>query len=205
MSKINTRSWTFRLVFSAMMIAIGTVLSLFSFSGLWVYGGGVTFCSMLPLVILSYMYGTPWGLFSSLVYALLQMVLGFNNVLYGPNLFMMILIALLDYVLAFTAVGLSGVFKNKTNWTKNKELNSAIGVVLGIVLGLGLRFVCHFISGWAIWEALWPNELGMASWWYSIVYNGSYMLPEILITAVVAVILNRIIDFSTMKVKKAKA
>ena len=67
---MNGDSKTFRLVFSALMVAIGTVLSLFSFSGFWVYGGSVTFCSMLPLVIVSYRYGWKWGVFTSLVYGL---------------------------------------------------------------------------------------------------------------------------------------
>lgn len=71
------QSKTFQLVFSALMIAIGTVLSLFEFQGFWVYGGGVTFCSMLPLVIVSYRYGWKWGVFTSFVYGLVQMVLGF--------------------------------------------------------------------------------------------------------------------------------
>ena len=53
-------------------------------------------------------------------------------------------------------------------------------------LSFTLRFLCHFLSGWLIWEALWPNELGYAAPMWSLLYNGSYMLPETLITAVVA-------------------
>ena len=58
--KIDPNNKTLRLVFSAIMIGIGTVLSMFKFNGLWIYGGGVTFCAMLPLVIVSFVYGTKW-------------------------------------------------------------------------------------------------------------------------------------------------
>ena len=80
----------------------------------------------------------------------------------------------------------------------------------GSLVALGARFVCHILSGyilfsgWAEWfftqdgfpawgarlvESLSPAALG---WVYSIVYNGMYMVPELLITATVALILGRI-------------
>lgn len=188
---MQTRNKTFKLVFSALMIAIGTVLSLFTFQGFWVYGGGVTFCSMLPLVIVSYCYGCRWGVFTSLVYGLLQMVLGMQNVMYGPNWYTMLAIALLDYLVAFGVIGFAAVFRNRI---KNDDL----ALVLGVVLAMLLRFICHFISGWAIWDAMWPNEMGMTSAVYSLVYNGSYMLPEMLITAAAAVVLNRFMKLKTI-------
>ena len=182
----TTRNKTFKLVLSALMIAIGTVLSLFSFQGFWVYGGGVTFCSMLPLVIISWRYGCRWGVFSALVYGLLQMVLGMQNVMYGPNWYTMLAIALLDYLIAYGVIGFSAALKGRL---KNENL----ALVLGIVMAMLLRFICHFISGWVIWEAMWPNELGMTSAVYSFVYNGSFMLPEAVITSIASVILNRFV------------
>ena len=65
------------------------------------------------------------------------------------------------------------------------------GFCCGTALAVALRFVCHFITGWWIWDALWPNEFGWASPLYSLLYNGAYMLPEIIITAVVAVLLTK--------------
>ena len=47
------------------VIAIGTVLSIFSFQGPWALGGSVTICSMLPLAIISWRHGTRWGLISA--------------------------------------------------------------------------------------------------------------------------------------------
>ena len=188
---MNGDSKTFRLVFSASMVAIGTVLSLFSFSGFWVYGGSVTFCSMLPLVIVSYRYGWKWGVFTSLVYGLVQMVLGMQNVMYGPNWYTVLAIALLDYIVAFGVIGFSSVFDGHVK-------NESLGLVLGVALAMLLRLLCHFISGWVIWDAMWPNEMGLASPVYSILYNGSFMLPEAIITAVVAVILNKAISFKRL-------
>lgn len=170
---------TRRMVESAILIAIGTVLSIFSFQGPWALGGSVTICSMLPLAIIAWRYGTRWGLLSAFIYAVIQMVLGFSNVGYGRNAFEMLMIVLLDYIIAFTVIGFSAMFKGRIK-------NDKLAVVMGILVTFVLRFVCHFLSGWLIWEALWPNGYNYAAPVWSLLYNGSYMLPEIIITAVVA-------------------
>ena len=172
---------TRRLVESAVMIAIGTVLSMFPFSAPWAFGGGVTICSMLPLVIIAHRYGTKWGLFTAFVYSVLQLILGVSNVQYATNFIMAVGIVLLDYTIAFTVIGLSACFNGVIK-------NRLVSIVVGIVFTFALRFGCHFISGWIIWDALWPNEMGLASPMYSLVYNGGYMLPETIITALVAVL-----------------
>lgn len=173
-----------KLVLSAVMIAIGTVLSLdmFKFGGLWAYGGGVTFCSMLPLVMVSYIYGCRWGVFTAFAYSLIQLLQGIDNVQYATSVPMAIAIILLDYVVAYTVIGFAGMFKNVIK-------NQTVAVVAGIWVTFFARFVCHFVTGWMIWDALWPNEMGLLSPIYSIYYNGSYMLPEAIITSVVAAIL----------------
>lgn len=182
---INRNDTLKRICVSAVLISIGTVLSLFKFEGLWLYGGGVTFCSMLPLVIASAKYGTKWGVFTAFCYSLLQIVLGIDNVQYASSLIMALEIIMLDYVLAYTSIGLSSVFAGKTK-------SRIGGIVLGIVMTFSLRLLCHFISGWIIWDALWPNELGMISPVYSISYNSSYMIPEAAITIAVSLLINRI-------------
>ena len=187
--RLDPNNKTLKLIFSALMIAIGTVLSMFKFNGIWAFGGGVSFCAMLPLVMVAFIYGNKWGLFTAFVFSLLQMVLGFSNVLYGTNIGMMIVIALLDYIVAYTVIGLAAMFKGKFG-------NVYIDIIVGIILTFTLRLFCHFLSGWFIWDALWPNEMGMTSAVYSIAYNGSYMIPEIIITSVVAVALERTLHFS---------
>ena len=150
MKNQNTR----RLVESALMIAIGTVLSELKVGSLWAFGGGLTIGSMVPLVLISHRWGIKWGTFTAFVYSLLQLIL------------------------AYTVIGLSSMFGS-----------SRPAIIGGVVVTLGLRFLCHFLTGWMIWDALWPNEFGMTSAVYSLWYNGSYMLPEIVITAILACIL----------------
>ena len=167
---------------TAIMLGIATVLSLLQFTGPWVLGGSITVCSMLPIILIAHRYGTKWGLLTALTYSLLQLLLGLNNVQYAPNALTAIGIILLDYVLAFGVLGFAaifdGMFKNRRN-----------AILVGIAVTMTARFLCHFVSGIIIWEALWPNSLGWASWIWSISYNGSYMLPEMLITGVVAFLL----------------
>ncbi len=169
---------TRRLVESALMIAVGTVLSVLKVDSLWAFGGGLTIGSMVPLVLISHRWGIKWGTFTAFVYSLLQLILGVDNIQYATSVGMAIAILLLDYVIAYTVIGLAAMFGS-----------SRPGIIGGVVVTLGIRFLCHFLSGWMIWDALFPNELGMTSAVYSLWYNGSYMLPEILITAVLACIL----------------
>ena len=168
-----------RLAESAMLIAIGTVLSLISFQGPWALGGGITVCAMLPLVLIAHRYGTGWGIFSALVFSVLQLVLGMNNVQYAPTALSAAGIILLDYILAFTVMGCSACFNRVIK-------NRRAAIVAGICVCFLGRYLCHFLSGVLIWEAMLPNELGWASWVWSLAYNGSFLIPEMLITAVVA-------------------
>ncbi len=167
---------------SAIMIAIGTVLSLFPLDGFWIVGGGVTICSTLPLVIISHRYGCRYGWFTALVYGILQMVLGLNNVQYATSFGMAIAIIVLDYLAAYSVIGLSAMFDRAI---KSRPAN----MVLGMAVTFALRLGCHFLSGWLIWDKLWPNEMGLAPAVYSIGYNASYMVPEFIITAVVGLLL----------------
>ena len=207
--KNNTK----RLTESAMLIAIAIVLELFSkmFIPEMPFGGQVTLVSMLPVVLISYRHGVRWGLVAGLGYALLEMLLGARTVAaaFQPGYFgdgTMILNALimcvLDYLAAFTVLGFGGAFREKIR-------HPGAALCCGSILALSLRYICHIVSGyilfsgWAEWfftqegfpgwgaalvEALSPNVLGFV---YSLVYNGMYMLPEILLTALVALFLAR--------------
>ena len=85
-------------------------------------------------------------------------------------------------MIAYTVIGLAGMFKGMLG-------NGILELVLGIVVTFLLRFACHFVTGVWIWDALWPNEYGMTSVVYSLVYNGWYMGAETVITAVVAALI----------------
>lgn len=97
-----------RLCESAIMIALATVLSMIKFANL-PFGGSVTLCSMLPLVLIAYRYKWKWGVLTGVVYGLVQMVLGANNLSYGTSALAVILIILFDYLVAFGAIGFAGV------------------------------------------------------------------------------------------------
>ena len=176
----NRNQKTSRLVISAIMIAIGTVLSMLKID--FVMGGGITVCAMLPLVMVSFKYGTKWGVFTAFVFSVLQCLLGLDNVQYATSAGMAIAIILLDYIVAYTVIGFSGIFKEKA-----KNFKSAL--ILGIAITFFARFLCHFATGWMIWDALWPNEFGMAAPLYSLCYNGSYMLAEAIISSVCGMII----------------
>ena len=168
-----------RLVECAILVAVGTVLSLFEFKGAWALGGGITFCSMLPLVMIAHRHGTKWGVGSALLYSLIQPLLGMSNVQYAPDALTAVGIILLDYVVAYTVIGFSACFNGVIK-------NRCVSIVVGIVFTFALRLLCHFLSGVLIWEVLWPNSLGWAPAVWSIAYNGSYMVPEMVITSIVA-------------------
>ena len=168
----------------AIMLALATVLSFIKIIQMPM-GGAVTLCSMLPIILIGIKYGNVTGALVGLMYSLLQLVFDLpgGNVFYmGMSAGVVIVVALFDYLVPFTVLGLAGTFR-KIKTEKIPMLGSYIGVVLTIII----RFCCHFITGFSIWGQ-WAPE-GMSKYYYSLIYNGTYLLPELGITLVVAVIL----------------
>ncbi len=204
---------TKRLTESAMLIAVAIVLELVSkmFIPEMPFGGQVTLVSMLPVVLISYRHGVRWGLVAGLGYALIEMVIGAKTVAaaFQPGYFgdgaligKALIMCALDYLAAFTALGLGGAFRDRIR-------HPGAALCCGSILALSMRYLCHIASGyilfagWAEWfftqegfpawglelvEALSPGMLGFV---YSLVYNGMYMVPEIILTAIVSVFLAR--------------
>ena len=173
----KTYSKTRILVECALMIAIGTVLSNIKFFTL-PNGGSITLLSMLPFVLVSFRHGVKWGLFTGFVNSLLQMLLGFYAPP-APGLLPLVGMILLDYVLAFSFLGLACVFAKPFK-------NKLVGVAVGSAAVCVLRFLCSFLSGVLIWGNL---SDGLPAWTYSLTYNGSYMLPETILTTIAAVLI----------------
>ena len=212
---MKSQQTTRRLVTSAMLIAVASVLALVSefipFLQLR-FGGTLTLASMLPIILISYMYGLKWGLGSAAVYAVIQIFMGFKTVaaLFTPDsdsymaLWMAICVVLLDYFLAYTSLGLGGIFARKKG--------GCLRLVLGGVVAQVICYAFHVLSGflfygaWADWfftESA-AKDLAISGWimehlsgrglalLYSLIYNALYMLPEIVLTAAVAAPIYRI-------------
>ena len=190
---------TLRLVECAIMVAFATVLSVIKLAEL-PYGGSVTIASMIPIVIIAYRNGIGYGLLSALSYAVIQQLLGVNTLLYfGQNWQSIVAVILLDYILAFTVVGLGGVFRMKGKISQGKAL------VLGTLLVCILRYALHTIAGATVWAGLSiPTEAALV---YSIGYNATYMIPETIINVVAIAYLAGALDFTKaipMRVVTAK-
>lgn len=172
----------------AILIALAAVLSLVK---VWKmpWGGSVTLLSMLPLAMISIRHGVKWGLFSSFVSACIQLMFGilFDGLLgWGLTAGMLIACILLDYIIAYTVLGLSGMFAKK----------GLPGAVAGTALAIVLRFVSHVFSGVYVFASagkLWDGFETSNTWLYSVVYNGCYMLPEMILTVIGAVIIYQIL------------
>ncbi len=191
---------TKRLTLSGVLIALGTVLSLLTVFK-WPWGGSITVCSMLPLAVLGYIYGVRWGLLSGFVYGVLQALLGatMSQAFAGMDAGSTVAILCLDYFLAFSVIGLSGMFKGIIK-------NHTAALVAGTAVAVLARYLVHIASGYifyasyadwffgeafvnsfsaAIVEACSPKMLGLV---YSIIYNGCYMIPELFITVIPAAV-----------------
>ena len=174
------------LVEGAVMVALATVLSFIRVFKL-PWGGSITLLSMLPIVLFSIRRGVKMGLVVSFVYALVQFGQGILDGLFGWGLTAGMLIAciLLDYLGAFTVLGIAGCFRKK----------GLPGWIGGITLAIVLRFVLHFLSGVVIWHSfgeLWSGFATDNTYLYSFLYNGCYMLPELIFTLVGAVALLKV-------------
>ena len=168
-----------KLTVSAVMVALATVLSFVKIIEM-PYGGSVTLFSMLPVAIVSVMYGVGWGLGAGFVSSLIQFSISLPKIMgWGLTPVMLVGTIFLDYIVPFTIIGLAGIFRKKGMW----------GMCLGTALAVALRFVSHFLSGVILWANV-EKFIAFGKEWinhpylYSLCYNGTFMLPELVITVV---------------------
>lgn len=157
---------TKELVFCAMAMALATVTSYLKLADL-PYGGSVTLFSMLFISLTGYFYGFKTGLLTGTAYGILQLII--EPSIYAP------LQVLLDYPLAFGALGLGGLFHSKKH-----------GLVTGYVVGVTGRYLFHVISGYVFFAEYAPE--GMNPLLYTLGYNLTYILPELILTVVLLAI-----------------
>ncbi len=205
---------TKRLTESAMLMALAVVLE---FVGRMVippmpFGGQLTLVSMLPIILISYRHGVRWGLIAGFGYSLVQMALGADTVTaaFQPGYFgdgamlgRAALMCLLDYMLAYTALGLGGCLRSRIQ-------HKGLALMGGGLIAMAGRYLAHIFSGyilfagWAEWFftqegfPAWGSALAMElspamlGWVYAIVYNGLFMVPEMILTAIAAVLVARV-------------
>ncbi len=167
---MKNKSILISMVETAIMVALAVVLS---FVKVWTMPqGGTISLTMLPLFLLAFRRG-PWaGIIGGVIYGVISII--FDGVIYHP------MSILLDYTLAYGLLGIAGFFKKNT-----------LGVVLGTAVGTACRYISSVLSG-ALLFAEYAGDQN--PWIYSLGYNATYMIPELIICVVVLVIL----------VKKAK-
>ncbi len=176
---------TKRLVESAIMLTLATILSVLKIVELPA-GGSITIASMLPIVIIAYRYGTAWGLGIGLIYGVIQQLFGLDNLSYFTTWQSIVAVILLDYIIAFAVIGLSGIFRNKIK-------NQATAMMLGALLVCILRYICHVLSGATVWKGLSiPTSAALT---YSVIYNATYMIPETIVLLVATCYIGSVLDF----------
>lgn len=124
-------------------------------------GGSITAGSMIPIFLLALRRGPAIGILSGLAFGLIVLIE--EPFLYHP------IQVLLDYPIAFGALGLAGFFKKKP--------------LIGVSIGIIGRFISHFISGVIFFSSFAPE--GMNPILYSAMYNGSYLIVEFLASSII--------------------
>lgn len=128
-------------------------------------GGSITIASMVPILWFALRRGLRWGVEAGIIYGLVHLVIS-GDIYYPAQI-------ILDYPLAFGAVGLCGAFHSRP--------------LAGVGVGILGRFTCHFISG-----VVFFGQFAWAGWnvfAYSLAYNASYLVPEFVIDAFIIYLL----------------
>ncbi len=173
--KTQTRKPIYAICECAIFIALAVVLSMFIEIPVGFLGGSIGF-GMIPLFIICYRFGVKYSFLSCFAFSVLYVIIG-GKTGYGlPSI-------LLDYVLAYTAVGVAGFFAGKSKF-----------IEISVLLGCLARFVFAFISGVTIYAISGPTELDVFNLvtfttsnvaLYSIIYNAVYLLPNTIIAIAV--------------------
>ncbi len=162
----DTRSLTY----AAICISVSFALSYVKFFSM-PQGGSVTFASLLPLALYSYMFGTRKGVVAGVVYGLLQFV-------QSPQFYQPMQV-LLDYPIAFASIGLAGIGRN-AKFLKGVQLKFAFGTIVAVLF----RYASHTISGYFVFYSWSAGQNPLV---YSLVYN-SYVAVDLAIVLVMGVV-----------------
>ncbi|MBB6698323.1 energy-coupled thiamine transporter ThiT [Clostridium algidicarnis] len=157
--KLTTRT----IIHVGIAIALAIVLKMFRIMQMPM-GGSVTLGSMIPIIFIAYVYGPRVGYLTGMLFGVMDLLLG-AYVVHPMQL-------LLDYVLAFGVLGVAGYFKNN--------------ISIGALVAISLRFLCHIASGVIFFSSYAGEQNALV---YSILYNGTYLLPEAIIAMIILAVL----------------
>lgn len=181
------------LVEGAVMVALAFVLDLIPIPH-WPQGGSISL-TMIPIAYYSLRRGPRWGLLAGLVNAAVQLIGGWDPPP-ANTLLAFVGCMLLDYLIAYAVIGLAGCF---SGISKKRPI---VGYTVGTFVVCMVRFACSVLSGALIWDAYTPE--GMSPFWYSLTYNGSYMIPNALLTTFIVAALCLALDPKTLRPMKFK-
>ncbi len=163
-----------KLVECAILIAMAVILNFIKINSFWALGGSITAVSMLPILLAGWRHGIKWGLITGISYAALQIILDIAQISsWGLTPIIFIGTLVLDYLLAYGSLSLSGLFHGKKH-----------GLWLSAIFCLTLRYIMHVLSGVILFAEY--DQVGYTPLTWSLAYNGSYMLPELIFTTIVA-------------------
>lgn len=183
-SKFDTRALAEVAIFASIAFVLDFLQEkIWGMTPLFVNGGGIGI-AMVPVLLIALRRGVLAGGLCGLITGVLQMLGGVTT--FPSNIIWQVFIQiLLDYTITYMMVGiLAGLFKSLINNDKSKNYNLLIIGIASFIGGLG-KYLCHFISGCFFW----PSDMYGAPWIYSLVYNGSYCLPCIVISIVLIEVL----------------
>ena len=164
LSRKNSKKMSAKqLTFCAVAMALALVTSFIKVASLPM-GGSITLFSMFFMCFIGYLYGPKIGIMTGVAYGILQLII--EPYIYAP------LQVLLDYPLAFGALGLSGFFSKKK-----------FGLTTGVIVGILGRYICHVISCYVFFASYAPE--GMNPMIYTLGYNATYIVPELIATVIV--------------------
>lgn len=161
------------LVEGSAMLALAFILSYIRIYKL-PNGGSITLGSMIPIIFIGFRYGVGRGILTGVVYGFLQFIQ--EPVVIHP------IQIILDYLLAFGALGISGL---GCKYLESRNLNTVKMASLIFISILG-RYIVHFISG-AIYFKEYAGEQN--PWIYSLIYNGSFFIGEVIISVTIGILL----------------
>lgn len=166
-------------IFTALAFLLDLV-SNFVFSRIWPQGGSVSI-SMVPVFLMAFRWGIKGGVLTGFLLGLLQFVLGYSQI-YTP------VQGIIDYLVAFSVVGIAGIFASQIRNAiqEHRKGKWMIFATFAILIGSILRFLSHFYTGIVFFGEYAPEGQPVAL--YSLIYNGTYMLPSFILCAIVVVL-----------------